>query len=196
VFAVAAGVVWGIARLGDEARKRIGPRERYLVRFADIECESPAGLERLAFLSEVRYVAAFPDSFQSLDPELKTKLTAAFTAHPWVADVEDVTLDPQGKVRVALRFRVPMLTVRTNEGGSRVLDASGVLLPAGASTVGVAELVSPVATPIPLAGQTWRDPDVKRALELVLGHSPRLLEKSAQGWRLTMNDGKTLLVER
>jgi len=193
---VVAGLVWGIARLGDAARFGISTRDRYSVRFAEIECDSPPRLDRAAFLSEVRYVANLPDTFQSLDPELNAKLTRAFGAHPWVAGVEDVSVDAVGTVRVKLRFRVPVLVVRTENGAVRVVDAGSVLLPPEASTESVAELATPVVTPLPLAGQPWAAPDVKRALELVESHHPRRLEKTPQGWRLTTADGKTLVVER
>jgi len=195
-LAVVGGLVWGVARLGEEARRGIGSRDRYATRFADIECDSPPGLERVAFLSEVRYVATFPESFQSLDPELHAKLKAAFSAHPWVASVEDVSVNAERVVRVKLLFRVPVLAVRPQIGAMRVVDAAGVLLPPGASMNETAELTGLVQTPLPLAGQVWPDPDVKRALELVEAHHPKRLEKTPQGWRLTTADGKTLVLER
>ncbi|MCE9561644.1 MAG: hypothetical protein K8U57_06275 [Planctomycetes bacterium] len=195
-LAVGVGVVWGVARLGEEARRGIGSRDRYAVHFASIECDSPPGLERVAFLSEVRYVANFPESFQSLDPELNAKLTAAFAAHPWVAGVEDVSVTTDRVVQVKLRFRVPVLAVHPQNGTVRLVDSAGVLLPPEASPDGTAELTSPVATSLPLAGQVWPDADVKRAVELVESHHPRRLEKTPQGWRLTTADGKTLVLER
>lgn len=195
-LAAVAGVVFGISRLGEEARRGIGSQGRYAVRFADVQCDSPPGLERAAFLSEVRYVANFPETFQSLDPDLNAKLTAAFAQHPWVANVETVSVSPEGIVQVKLRFRVPALAVHSPDGGRRLVDATGVVLPPEASADGVAELANPVLTPIPIAGQAWADADVKRALELVDAHQPRRLEKTPTGWRLTTADAKTLVVER
>src|SRR5262245_51795012 len=84
-LAVAGGLVWGIKQLGDGARQGIGPRDRYTVRFLDIECEPPPGMSRVGFLAEVRFVSKFPETFQSLVPDLSAKLSAAFAAHPWVA---------------------------------------------------------------------------------------------------------------
>ncbi|WP_439620857.1 hypothetical protein [Gemmata sp.] len=194
-LAVVAGVGWGVARLGDEARRGIGNRDRYAVHFADIACDAPPGLDRPAFLSEVRYVSNFPETFQSLDPDLTAKLTAAFAAHPWVAAAEGVTVTPTGGVQVKLRFRVPVLRVRS-EGRAVLVDAGGVALPAEAAAANVAELESAVRTRPPAAGQVWRDADVKRAVELVASHDPRRIEKTANGWRLTAADGKTLLVDR
>ena len=45
-LAAVAGLLYGLARLGDEARRRIGPRDRYTVRFADVECDTPPGRDR------------------------------------------------------------------------------------------------------------------------------------------------------
>lgn len=191
-LAAAAGLVWGVARLGDLARSGLGPRDRYAVRFADIECDAPPGLDRPTFLSEVRYVADLPETIQALDPELSEKLKAAFAAHPWVASFDGTTVDAEHHVRVKLRFRTPAVAVRT-PGGVRVVDASGVLLPPEAKADGLPELVSP-ARPSVAAGQVWNDPDLKRALELVEAHHPRSIEKTAKGWRLTTADGKTLSV--
>jgi hypothetical protein len=194
-LAVAAGLVWGVARLGDEARRGIGPRDRYAVHFGEIECEPPPGLDRPTFLSEVRYNSSFPASFQSLDPDLTSKLTAAFSTHPWVASIDAVLVEPNGTVRVKLRYRTPFLAVRTVDG-MRVVDGSAVLLPLATDPSGLPELVTPIPVPGISAGQSWTNDTVKRAVELVGTHHPRTLEKIGSGWRLTMADGKTLVVER
>ena len=193
-LAAVTGLVWGLSRLGDEARRGIGPRDRYAVRFADVECNPPSGTDRAAFLAEVRYVSNLPDTFQSLDPDLRTKLTAAFTAHPWVAAVEDVTVDADGVVRVALKHRTPALAVRVANGSVRVVDAAAVLLPAATSPKNLPELLTPVATPPGRDGKVWDDAAVRRAVELVAAHQPRTLEKTPEGWRLTAADGKVLVV--
>src|SRR5262249_23704828 len=65
-LAAAGGLVWGVARLGELARSGVGPRDRYAVRFADIQCDAPPGLDRPTFLSEVRYVANLPEAIQAL----------------------------------------------------------------------------------------------------------------------------------
>lgn len=199
------GLAWGIKCLGDSARRGIGPRDRYEVRFTDIECAAPPGYERITFLAEVRLVSKFPQKFQSLDPELNPKLTAAFTKHPWVAAVEDISveppekvpaLDPPATVRVTLKFRVPVLAVNVRGGKPRVVDTKSVLLPSETETNGLPELVTPVAPSTTPSGQVWADDTVKRAVELVEAHRPRKLEKTPTGWRLTMPDGKTLVVEK
>jgi hypothetical protein len=194
-LAFVAALVWGIARLGDGARRSLGPRDRYSVRFAEIECEQPPGLDHSTFLSEVRYCSGFPEIFQSLDPNLSPKLSKAFASHPWVANVETVHVAADGKVGVKLKYRTPLLAVRT-VGETRVVDSAGVLLPISTSSAGLPELITPVPSPAVSAGQLWADANVVRACELVETHHPVKLGKTTTGWRLTMADGKTLVLVR
>lgn len=191
-LAVVAGLVWGVAYLGDAARRGIGPRDRYACRFADIACDAPPGFDPPTFLAEVRYASNFSESFQSLDPELNATLGAAFTKHPWVAGFDGATVDRDGRVSVKLRFRVPVLAVDVTDGTTRVVDAAGVLLPLNASAENLPRLVTPQPAPVAPAGQAWANERVKRAAELADAHHPRKLEETATGWRLTMPDGTTL----
>jgi hypothetical protein len=188
------GLVWGVARVGEEARRGIGSRDRYAVHFLEIDCQPPAGVDRKTFLAEVRYLANYPELFQSLDPDLVPKLTAAFQAHPWVAKVQNVHVEPSGTVRVLVQYRQPMLAIRSDDG-MRIVDGSGVLLPLGTERGDLPELLTTIPAP-PSAGQVWSNDIVKRALELTELHHPRQLEKVSKGWRLTMPDGKALLLER
>ncbi len=188
-----AAVVYGVAWLGGAAGERVAGRDRYTVRVADIACGAPPGKDRAAFLTEVRYLADLPETVQAVDPKLPEQLTAAFARHPWVDEVVGVAVGPDGGVRVDLRFRAPVLAVRVRgEPEPRAVDRSGVLLPAGAAAP--AELANPVPPPARPAGQVWDDPTVKRAAELAAEYKPRRVEKTAKGWRLTLDTGKVLLV--
>lgn len=190
-LAVAGGLVFGLWRLGEVARRNLGPRDRYETKFADIRCPAPPGLTRDTFLSEVRYAADVPPTFQSLDPDLNTKLTAAFTMHPWVQSVDGVTVDPDG-VRVALTFRTPALAAR-----GRAVDAKGVLLPLGAPTAGLPELLdAPALPPDAPAGKPWPAEVVPRAAAVAAEYKPKTIARTAQGWELVMPDGKKLVVGR
>jgi len=196
-LAVVAGLVWGVKRLGDSAQRGLAPRDRYTVRFLDIECDAPPGLSRAAFLSEVRYHSHFPPTFQSIDPELRAKLSTAFAAHPWVAAVERVVVEPEGRVRVEMKFRIPALAfpLAGSTQEMRVVDTTGVLLPITTNPAGLPELLTPVPATTTPSGQPWPDRVVKRALELVGAHQPRKLEKTPQGWRLTKDNGTVLVIE-
>jgi hypothetical protein len=197
-LAVAGGAVGGIKWLGDSARREIAQRERYSVLFGDIRCDAPPGYDRAAFLSEVSYHSKFPARFQSIEPDLAPRLSAAFAAHPWVAAVEDVSVEPENVIRVKLRFRVPALAVRISGTGDevRIVDNQGVLLPLKTDRGSLPTLLTPVFAPSTPSGAPWADETVKRAVELVDAHHPRALERSAKGWLLTMHDGKVLAVER
>jgi hypothetical protein len=189
-----AGLLFGLGWVGDHARKGLGPHDRYRVRFADVECDTPPGCDRPTFLSEVRYVSDVPDTFQLLDPELTPKLSAAFAAHPWVEAVDGVDVEPPARVRVRVRFRTPALVVRLESGGVRLVDENGVLLPVSEAPLGLAELATAVRDPQSQAGKLWPDDTVKRAVELVRSYHPRRLEKTSSGWRLTGPDGKVLTI--
>lgn len=193
-LAAAAALLAGLAWLGDAALRRLGPRDRYRAHFADILCETPPGLDRPAFLAEVRYAGQFPETFNALDPAHTARLTAAFAAHPWVEAVGGVAVEPAAVVRVRLTFRKPFLAVRLADVTVRTVDAAGVLLPVSDAPPGLAELDDPVPEPATPAGQVWADETVKRAVELVKAYHPRRLNKTPQGWRLTRSDGTVLAV--
>ena len=190
---VTVGVLSALGWLGDAARREIADRDRYAAKFADIECAAPAGLSRAEFLTEVRYTSNAPETFQVLDPELKSKLTAAFTSHPWVEAVESVVVE-QSAVRVGLKFRSPFLAIRVDGGATRAVDASGVLLPLGDLPPNLAEVTSPFPKPTTPAGAVWADDDVRRVVELAKLYPLRKLDRTPKGWRLTRDDGAVLLV--
>lgn len=192
-----AGSLVALGWVGDEALRRVGARDRYRTPFADIACDAPPGLDRPTFLAEVRYVGELPDKVNALDPADRDRLTAGFTKHPWVEHVEAVVAEPGGVVRVALRFRTPVLAVTTTDGTPRLLDRSGVLLPVSPTPPGVAELVNARAPSPPVAaGERWTDPVVTTALELTTAYGAKRLEPTRTAWKLTLADGKQLVVNR
>ena len=197
-LALVSGAVWGIKWLGESARRSIAQRDRYETLFSHIECDAPPGYKRVIFLSEVSYHSKFPWRFQSIDPDLESKLSAAFAAHPWVAAVEGVSIGPENRIRVELKFRVPALAVRIagTEDRVRVVDTRGVLLPLETDGANLPRLATPVLSPTNPSGKPWPDETVRRAVELVEAHHPASLEKTSNGWRLTMSDGRVLAVEQ
>ena len=193
---VAAAVLMGLNRLGREASLRVGERGRYETRLADVDCPTPPFMDRVRFLSEVQRAGGLPDTFQLLDAALPDRLRAAFGRHPWVERVEAVHVEPGATVRVALKFRTPVLAVPLSgpPWGFRMADSSGVLLPAGVVPARLPELISAVPSPRSSDGEPWGDETVKRAVELVNAYQPRYLEKTSKGWRLAQPDGRLLLV--
>ncbi len=193
----AAGVLlFGLSWLGDEARRNIGPRDRYAVKVADIRCDAPPNTSRETFLTEVRFNANLPSTVQALDPELKSKLTTAFAAHPWVASVDAVTVEPPDVVSVSLTFRKPVLAV-SQPTGPRAVDAKGVLLPTSAATAGLPRLLTEaVLPPDALAGQVWPGNVVVRAAPVAAEYKPETIERTAQGWELVLQNKQKLIVAK
>jgi hypothetical protein len=195
-LAAVAGLGWGVRWLNDVARRGIATRDRYTVRFLDIQCDPPAGYQRVSFLSEVQFHSKFPATIQSVDPDLGPNLAAAFGAHPWVLRVNDVLVEPDGAVRVKLEYRRPALAVKIKgtKDQFRVADATGVLLPLGADSTGLPQLITGALSPTTPSGKPWPDQAVKRAVELVEAHHPASIEETDRGWRLTLHDGRMLMV--
>ena len=122
------GLLFGLLGLGRWARDRLSQRDHYTVAFTDLRCQVPPGMTPADFLAEVQYLGGLPDRVTVLEPRLAARLAAAFALHPWVERVEGVALRGPDGPRVRLRLRTPALAA-----AGRVLDANGVLLPAGAS---------------------------------------------------------------
>ncbi len=127
-------------------------------------CRRP-GLDSDEFLSEVQYLAGWPDRLCLLDEDLSSRIAGAFARHPWVEQVENVTLRPDRSVRVRLRFRTPILAVRYG-GQLRAVDVQGILLPVTAPTSSLPIYEGVASTPGGPAGTPWGDPAVMAAARL------------------------------
>ena len=195
-MALAAGIILTLDSLGIEALRHLGSRERFRVAFADIHCEPPPGIDRHTFLTEVRYVSRFPESFNAIDEPDRDRLAKAFAAHPWVESVEGISVEARNAVTVQLKFRVPVMAVRVNSGAVRLVDSHGVLLPESEPPRGVVELLNIVPAPKSDAGKVWTDDTVVRALDLVKTYRPASLELTPKDWRLVQADGKAIRVAR
>lgn len=190
-----AGSVAGLAWVGERAGLQLLGNTRYQVRVTDIQCDTPPGLDRTTFLTEIRYLSDLPATVSSVDPTLSKTLTAAFAKHPWVAGVDGVEVVPDVGIRVNVRFRVPVLAVDiAGEAERRAVDRDGVLLPSTASFVGLPVLLPGVPAPTTPTGEVWPHPDVKRAVELAQAYPALKIEKTAKGWRITTRDDRVLSV--
>ena len=135
-----------------------------------------------------------PDAVQSVDPNLPATLAEAFRKHPWVEEVSAVAAEPDGGVRVELKFRSPVLALKWN-GTTRAVTANGVLLPIGVETTGLPLLVNERTIPTAIDGQPWPEPDMKRAAELASRHGSKTVERTRTGWRLTDPAGKVMTID-
>jgi hypothetical protein len=104
-LAAVALAVGGVVAVGNVARDALGPNDRYLLPFGEIDCPAPPGKERAEFLGEVQYNGKFPDRVSVLDPTLPDRLREAFREHPRVAMVGKITVLPPRLVQVELTFR-------------------------------------------------------------------------------------------
>jgi hypothetical protein len=191
LFGLVGGLVW----LGGKAGPAVANRDRYAVPVTDLRCDVPPGTDRATFLGEVRYLGQLPETVQSVDPNLRAMLSAAFAKHPWVAAVTAVSTSPDGTVSVGLTFRRPVVVVTPRGSSPRLVDASGVLLPNAPTPPGVAVLAGEWLPPTVPAGQVWPDPTVTRAAALAAAYQPATIQRlPTGGWRLVLADGKGLNV--
>lgn len=95
----------GVVAVGNIARDALGPNDRYLLPFAEIDCPAPPGQDRTEFLYEVQYIGRFPERVNVLDPTLPDQLRSAFAAHKRVAKVSAVRVQPPRRIEVDLTFR-------------------------------------------------------------------------------------------
>jgi len=195
-LAVVAGIVIALDQAGLEAMKRLGPRERFRVKFADLHCDSPPRMDRRQFLAEVRYTSRFSESFIATEEAEREHLRQAFLTHPWVESVNGISVQAGNTVSVSLKFREPMLAVRVDGGGLRLVDAHGILLPECEPAKGIAVFLSVQPGPASPAGKTWDNELVRRAVELTSTYRAASLELTSKDWILVQRDGKTLHVPR
>jgi hypothetical protein len=196
--AVVAGLFVGLHFLSQHAGAAVALHDRYAVKTADLRVNTPPNTDAAKFLSEVRLIADLPDTVQSVDPHLPTLLSEAFRKHPWVDDVTAVATDPDGGVRVELKFRAAVLAVRWNVNGiikTRAVTAAGVLLPNGVDTTALPVFITERTVREAAEGQPWPEADVKRAAELVTRHPCKTVERTRTGWRLTDDAGKVLAID-
>ena len=97
-----AGVIWA----GRWGLEQLQGNDRYLIPFADIDCEPPVGMDRHKFLDEVRYYASphLPERLNLLNANLALELRDGFARHPWV-EKADVVIQAPRHVMVKLTFR-------------------------------------------------------------------------------------------
>jgi hypothetical protein len=193
---VVTGIVLTLNQAGIEAMKHLGPRERFRVKFPEIHCDVPPGMDPHKFLAEVRYASGFPESFIATDEAERGRLKQAFLTHPWVESVNGISVQAGNIVSVSLKFRVPVLAVRIERGVLRLVDVHGILLPECDPPKGIAVLLSEQPSPASLAGKIWENESVKRAVELAATYRPASLELTSREWILVQRDGKTLHVPR
>lgn len=191
VTAVMMAVVW----VGGQTGRVVAPQSRYAVEIANIRTPTPPSNDPVRFLLEVRYLGDLPERVQSVDPNLKPRLTHAFGLHPWVESVRGVEVTPAGEIRVALTFRQPVLAVAVvGETAPRLVDKGGILLPGDAPGVSVSTLKTPQPKPETPAGQPWASKTVQFSATLAATYRPQTIERTKAGMRLILAGGREQMV--
>lgn len=159
---LATAVLAAVIALGRWGREQLRDDPRYAITLDDIDFSSPPGMSHADFLAELRFLNHGPARFSTTAPDMETSIAALFGAHPWVAGVRETTVTAPKRVRVELRFRKPALAVPNDRGDWRVVDDTGVLLPASASIEGLRKFTGAPRSPHVPAGVLWGDPEVER----------------------------------
>lgn len=131
--------------------------------------EPPRWLTAGDVRTEVVRNASLDKPLSILDKDLTQRVSLAFAAHPWVAEVIRVEKFHPARVDVEIRYREPVATIAV---GSRLLplDVEGVRLPEeNFSQVQLRKMprikgVTPRATP--RAGGSWNDPRILGAAQI------------------------------
>jgi hypothetical protein len=109
------------------------------------------------------------------DPELPQRLERAFAMHPWVRQVERVTLREPAAAAIELRCREPVAMVGV-PGGLLAVDAEGVVLPSADFTAEAAaeypRVVNVQSSPLGVEGSRWGDPLVHEAAAVAAAIGP------------------------
>ena len=166
-----AAVVWGMVRLEREAH---APRP-------DVPCELewvdlPVWLMNDSSGRILRAIAAAADPGAGValgDPDLCRRITEGLQRSPWVAEVQRVSKQADGRIRVRALYREPFALVEVN-GSAYLIDRAGVRLPVRYDVAKVEDhywndwfCVVGVADDIPAEGAAWGGADLAAGLRLI-----------------------------
>lgn len=174
---------------GRAARASLHDRTVYSLAFADIDCRPPEGMSRSAFLDEVRSLAVQPASLHLLDEDLSARLHRAFLAHSWVESVRRVTIG-HAFVHVEMEYRQAVLAVPPAQGGWRMVDRHGIVLPESTVQPHLPVLLTKVAAPVGPTGSRWGDARVAAAAQTAAFLQPHLTSLHLEGSQMEIIDGE------
>ena len=186
---IGLGLLTSLVWIGQRAGNAVADQSRYQIPISQLQCDPPPGVERAAFLAEVRSLGNLPETVSAVAAETPPLLATAFAKHPWVEVVTRVHVTTDRAIHVELKFRTPVLSIKiAGETAMRMVDKTGTLLPLGPVPEHIAVLSGEMKS---------ADATVKRAAEIVDSlkvKKPRMIEKTATGWRVTLETGQALLL--
>lgn len=167
--AIAGGIVW--SRVGGRAAAQA---DAVLLPEA-VTLEGVAAWVRSDVKAEALRNASLDGGLPLDDPELPRRLARAFDMHPWVRQVERVSLAHPAAATVTIACREPVAMVGV-QGGLLAIDAEGVVLPSADFTAEAAATYPRIAgiesSPQGPEGSAWGDPAVEEAAALAVAIGP------------------------
>ena len=107
------------------------------------------------------------------DPDLCRRITEGLQRSPWVAEVQRVSKQADGRIRVRALYREPFALVEVN-GSAYLVDCAGVRLPVRYDVARVPDhywndwfRIVGVAEQVPAEGELWPGDDLAAGLRLV-----------------------------
>lgn len=190
----------GVIGAGRAARATLHEAAAYRLTFADIDCQPPEGIPREDFLKEVRSLGRQPAALHLLDEDLPAELHRAFLAHPWVESVPQVAIRssghagraPKSSVQVEVDYRRAVLAVPRADGGRRLVDGNGILLPESPVQPHLPVLHTEVAAPIGSTGSHWGDARVAAAAKTAAFLRADLGRLNLEGCQIEVTEGEIL----
>lgn len=168
MLAVAGKFAW------DSFAASIRTQPRYLVTAERIEISPSPEWIRRDIKRDVLQDAGLDGTLSILDDraQLHERLNQAFRFHPWVRKVERIELKPPATVQVDLVFRKPIAAIEyvsQEQTLLLVIDADLVRLPEMDLTEAEKRYLPRIHGIVnrPLVGETWSDPRVAGAVQLV-----------------------------
>ncbi len=178
--------VWGGHALWQQIRGEVATSDDYRLSADEIEITPPPPWVRGDVRAEALRSAGLDGSTSILDDDLVQKIQTAFSLHPWVASVEQVSKQHPAHVDVALLYRRPVAMVEVHENGSDGLypvDVDGVLLPSNdfspLEARSYPRLAGVESSPMGTVGSRWGDPVVSGGARIAVALSPHWTE-----WKL------------
>jgi hypothetical protein len=156
-------------KLWQQVQPHVSTRPEYLTPPESIEITAAPEWIHTNIKTEVIRDSGLKEPLSILDERLSTRLTQAFSLHPWVGRVAAVNATYPARIQVDLEYRRPAAMVEV-QGGLLPIDVDGVLLPTEDFSPQDAQnyprIAGIVSGPLGPLGTRWGDPALEAAGKL------------------------------
>lgn len=184
--AVIGTCVWGGFAVWQQIRGEVAASDDYRLTPDEIEITPAPPWVRGDVRAEALRSAGLDGQMSILDDDLVQKIQTAFSLHPWVASVGQVSKQHPAHVDVDLTYRRPVAMVEVHENGADGLypvDIDGVLLPSNdfspLEARSYPRLAGVESSPMGSVGSRWGDPVVSGGARIAAALAPHWAE-----WKL------------